>query len=144
MSSSNGQKLSSCRSRPQPRNNSVSTRTIEFSGQFAPSDGENLRRLLASAVNAVNLLARAFRGEQAIKKRFYKSKHELLSLALERAVPEVRPDWQRQDDGSYLLIIKIGDLLSPHCPFEGLTWNAQCRVVECMGAAPQVPSSRRC
>jgi len=98
--------------------------------------GKQVLDLIANAVQAVNQLADTFRPKPVIQERFYSLKHDLLSVVLEMGIPDVVPFWQRQHNGSHLLIIKIGNRLAPHCPFRRLSWNAQCRIVERIGPVP--------
>jgi len=102
-----------------------------------PSEHHELLRHAANAIHAVNSLAHNYKQIPHASKRLYASKHELLSLMLEMDVLGVKPAWQEQDNHDHLLTISIGDLRTPHCPFRGLSWSAQCKVVQRIGPAPK-------
>ncbi len=114
----------------------VETQPSETRPGRKPWDGKQVLGLIADAVHAVNRLADTFRRQPVIQNRFYSLKHDLLSVVLEMGLPGIVPFWQKQQDGSHLLVIKIGNWRAPHCPFRRLSWNAQCRIVERIGPAP--------
>lgn len=90
-------------------------------------------RIMANAVHVINRLAHAFDRDLKNKWMFMDIKDALLSILIEHEFPGVVPKWQDQEDGRQLLVISIGERRAPHCPFDRLTPNAQCKVVNRIG-----------
>jgi len=92
--------------------------------------------LAAEALHFVNRLAHELGRDSTVRRRIFAAKDDLLSLILELPIPGVRASWQRQPKGDPLLVISLGNRRAFHCPFRGLSWNAQCKIVQRIGPIP--------
>lgn len=124
--------------------NSVSTNgTCSCPGSHVESNnakhGAKMKRtliLVGRGIHLVNRIAKAYGKYPAIMRRFYNSKDDMLSVAIENDFPGVKLSWDLKNE-HYLLEVKIANHDAVHCPFWRLTRHAQRKVLDRIGSAPK-------
>lgn len=104
-----------------------------------PAPGGHVYGLLdlaAEVLHLANVAAKAFNGNPTMRDRFYGIKNSLLSALLQVGYPGVRASWERNAEGRPMLQVCIAGRRSMHCPFRRLSWPAQCKVIDAIGAMP--------
>lgn len=98
--------------------------------------GEIAMREIATAVRAVNRLAKHFARNRSASQQFYIIKNILIDITLTMAANDVRLSWQRLATGTFSVLISLGDYYTVHSFFSRLSPASRCRIVNEIGPEP--------